>query len=133
MFPFAAAAGCKRTGTRPTVQSPARTTSGDDRTGLRVLYPDPSDHRTRGHNQRARSCRQIHWPYHFAIRVTGVLPGASGRGWITRRERLPRRSWPAGVAVIQVRHNSTGLFLSNGSLSGHCRIIGFMRSLSMVP
>ena len=42
MFPFAPAPG-QMTGTRPTAQSPDAPLSDDDRTGLRVLYPDPSD------------------------------------------------------------------------------------------
>jgi hypothetical protein len=42
MFPFAPPPG-QITGTRPTPQSPDAPLSDDDRTGLRVLYPDPSD------------------------------------------------------------------------------------------
>jgi hypothetical protein len=42
MFPFAPAPG-QFTGSRPTPQSPDAPLSDDDRTGLRVLYPDPSD------------------------------------------------------------------------------------------
>ena len=42
MFPFAPSPG-QMTGTRPTAQSPDAPLSDDDRTGLRVLYPDPSD------------------------------------------------------------------------------------------
>jgi hypothetical protein len=42
MFPFAPPPG-QLTGTRPTTQSPDAQLSDDDRTGLRVLYPDPSD------------------------------------------------------------------------------------------
>jgi len=42
MFPFAAPPG-QFTGTRPTAQSPDAPLADDDRTGLRVLYPDPSD------------------------------------------------------------------------------------------
>ncbi len=42
MFPFAPPPG-QITGMRPTVQSPDAPLSDDDRTGLRVLYPDPSD------------------------------------------------------------------------------------------
>jgi hypothetical protein len=42
MFPFAPPPG-QITGTRPTAQSPDAPLSGDDRTGLRVLYPDPAD------------------------------------------------------------------------------------------
>ena len=42
MFPFAPPPG-QFTGTRPTSQSPDAALSDDDRTGLRVLYPDPSD------------------------------------------------------------------------------------------
>jgi len=42
MFPFAAAPGTI-TGTRPTAQQPDAQLSDDDRTGLRVLYPDPDD------------------------------------------------------------------------------------------
>jgi hypothetical protein len=42
MFPFAPAPG-QFTGTRPTAQSTDAPLSDDDRTGLRVLYPDPSD------------------------------------------------------------------------------------------
>jgi hypothetical protein len=42
MFPFAPPPG-QFTGTRPTAQSPDAPLSDDDRTGLRVLYPDPSD------------------------------------------------------------------------------------------
>jgi hypothetical protein len=42
MFPFAPPPG-QITGVRPTVQSPDAPLSDDDRTGLRVLYPDPSD------------------------------------------------------------------------------------------
>ena len=42
MFPYARAPG-QFTGTRPTAQSPDAPLSEDDRTGLRVLYPDPSD------------------------------------------------------------------------------------------
>jgi hypothetical protein len=42
MFPFAPQPGQIR-GTRPTAQSPDAPLSDDDRTGLRVLYPDPTD------------------------------------------------------------------------------------------
>ena len=42
MFPFAPPPG-QITGTRPTSQSPDAPLSDDDRTGLRILYPDPSD------------------------------------------------------------------------------------------
>ena len=42
MFPFAPQPG-QKTGTRPTAQSPDAPLSEDDRTGLRVLYPDPAD------------------------------------------------------------------------------------------
>jgi hypothetical protein len=42
MFPFAPPPG-QWTGTRPTVQSQDAMLSDDDRTGLRVLYPNPSD------------------------------------------------------------------------------------------
>jgi len=42
MFPFAPPPG-QITGTRPTAQSPDAPLSDDDRTGLRILYPDPSD------------------------------------------------------------------------------------------
>jgi hypothetical protein len=42
MFPFAAPPG-QFSGKRPTVQSPDAPLADDDRTGLRVLYPDPSD------------------------------------------------------------------------------------------
>ena len=42
MFPFAPPPG-QITGTRPTAQSPDAQLSDDDRTGLRVLYPNPSD------------------------------------------------------------------------------------------
>ena len=42
MFPFAPAPG-QFTGTRPTALSPDAPLSDDDRTGLRVLYPDPAD------------------------------------------------------------------------------------------
>jgi matrixin len=42
MFPFAPPPG-QFTGTRPGAQSPDAALSDDDRTGLRVLYPDPAD------------------------------------------------------------------------------------------
>ncbi len=42
MFPFAPPPG-QWTGLRPTVQVPDAPLSDDDRTGLRVLYPDPAD------------------------------------------------------------------------------------------
>jgi hypothetical protein len=42
MFPFAPPPG-QFTGTRPGPQSPDAALSDDDRTGLRVLYPDPAD------------------------------------------------------------------------------------------
>jgi hypothetical protein len=42
MFPFAPPPG-QLTGTRPSTQSPDAPLSDDDRTGLRVLYPDPTD------------------------------------------------------------------------------------------
>jgi hypothetical protein len=42
MFPYAPPPG-HFTGIRPTSQSPDAALSDDDRTGLRVLYPDPSD------------------------------------------------------------------------------------------
>ncbi len=42
MFPIAPPQG-QITGTRPTNQSPDAPLSDDDRTGLRVLYPDPTD------------------------------------------------------------------------------------------
>ncbi|MGA7795674.1 MAG: matrixin family metalloprotease [Candidatus Acidiferrales bacterium] len=42
MFPFSPQPG-QITGTRPTAQSPDAPLSDDDRTGLRVLYPDPGD------------------------------------------------------------------------------------------
>jgi hypothetical protein len=42
MFPFAPAPGTI-SGTRPTEQQPDAPLGDDDRTGLRVLYPDPTD------------------------------------------------------------------------------------------
>src|SRR5271168_3155954 len=42
MYPFASAPGTI-TGMRPTAQQPDAQLSDDDRTGLRVLYPDPTD------------------------------------------------------------------------------------------
>lgn len=42
MFPFAPAPGTI-SGTRPTATQPDAPLSDDDRTGLRVLYPDPAD------------------------------------------------------------------------------------------
>ncbi len=42
MYPFAPAPGTF-SGTRPTPQQPGAPLGEDDRTGLRVLYPDPSD------------------------------------------------------------------------------------------
>jgi Matrixin len=42
MFPFAPPPG-QMTGTRPTTQSPDAPLSDIDRTGLRILYPDPTD------------------------------------------------------------------------------------------
>lgn len=42
MFPFAPAPGTI-TGTQPTTQQPDAPLGDDDRTGLRVLYPDPAD------------------------------------------------------------------------------------------
>lgn len=42
MFPFAPAPGTV-SGTRPTAQQPDAPLGDDDRTGLRVLYPDPTD------------------------------------------------------------------------------------------
>ena len=42
MFPFAPAPG-NISGTRPTAQQPDAPLGDDDRTGLRVLYPDPAD------------------------------------------------------------------------------------------
>ncbi len=42
MFPFAPAPGTI-TGIRPTAQQPDAPLGDDDRTGLRVLYPDPAD------------------------------------------------------------------------------------------
>jgi hypothetical protein len=42
MFPYAPPQG-QFTGMRPTAQSPDAPLSDDDRTGLRVLYPDPTD------------------------------------------------------------------------------------------
>jgi len=42
MFPFATPPG-QITGTRPTAQTPDAPLSDDDRTGLRVLYTDPTD------------------------------------------------------------------------------------------
>lgn len=42
MYPFAPAPGTF-SGTRPTAQQPSAPLGDDDRTGLRVLYPDPSD------------------------------------------------------------------------------------------
>ena len=42
MFPFAPPAG-QFLGSRPTAQTPDGPLSDDDRTGIRVLYPDPND------------------------------------------------------------------------------------------
>jgi hypothetical protein len=42
MYPFAPAPGTF-TGPRPTAQQPDAELSDDDRTGLRILYPDPTD------------------------------------------------------------------------------------------
>jgi len=42
MFPFSPQPG-QMTGTRPTAQSPDAPLSDDDRTGSRMLYPDPGD------------------------------------------------------------------------------------------
>ncbi|HXN52210.1 MAG TPA: matrixin family metalloprotease [Candidatus Acidoferrum sp.] len=42
MYPYAPAPGTF-TGTRPTAQQPDAPLADDDRTGLRILYPDPAD------------------------------------------------------------------------------------------
>src|SRR5260370_3329333 len=42
MFPFAPAPGAF-SGMRPTSQQPDAPLGDDDRTGLRILYPDPAD------------------------------------------------------------------------------------------
>ncbi len=47
MFPFAPAPGTI-SGARPTIQQPDALLGDDDRTGLRVLYPDPADARHQG-------------------------------------------------------------------------------------
>jgi hypothetical protein len=47
MFPFAPAPGTF-SGMRPTTQQPDAPLGDDDRTGLRVLYPDPADAVYRG-------------------------------------------------------------------------------------
>ena len=78
MFPFAPPPG-QFTGTRPTTQSPDAQLSDDDRTGLRVLYPDLSDTvhvgTISGHVLPANPLSLSA----VAGRSNGHLPGASGR------------------------------------------------------
>ena len=73
MFPFAPPPG-QFTGTRPTTQSPDAQLSDDDRAGLRVLYPDPSDTlhvgAIRGHVLPANSIVLPASP----LGVTGIFP-----------------------------------------------------------
>ena len=104
MFPIAPPQG-QITGTRPTNQSPDAPLSDDDRTGLRVLYPDPTDSvhigAISGHVLPAKPPR----PAHFACRRDRHLSRASrcprqcNRNGDRRRDgRLElRRPGPAAI------------------------------------
>jgi len=94
MFPFAPAPGTF-SGTRPTAQQPDAPLGDDDRTGLRVLYPDPTDvaHRgsIRGHilpaNPLALPASPPGVTGIFGAQVaavdatTGAVVGATFAGW----------------------------------------------------
>ncbi|HYL83113.1 MAG TPA: matrixin family metalloprotease [Candidatus Angelobacter sp.] len=84
MFPFAPAPGTI-SGTRPTAQQPDAPLEDDDRTGLRVLYPDPAD----------------------TVHVGSI------RGRITPANALALPAYPPGVTGVFGAHvvavdNSTG-------------------------
>jgi hypothetical protein len=73
MFPFAPPPG-QLTGVRPTAGSPDAQLSDDDRTGLRVLYPDPSDTAHSGTIAgRVLPANPLALPVSPA-RVTGIFP-----------------------------------------------------------
>jgi hypothetical protein len=94
MFPFAPAPGTF-SGTRPTAQQPDAPLGDDDRTGLRVLYPDPTDvvHQgsIRGHilpaNPLALPASPPRVTGIFGAQVaavdatTGAVVGATFAGW----------------------------------------------------
>jgi hypothetical protein len=74
MFPYAPPPG-QFTGVRPTAQSPDAQLSDDDRTGLRVLYPDPTDMAHVGTIQgRVLPANPLALPISPAG-VTGIFPG----------------------------------------------------------
>lgn len=75
MYPFAPAPGTF-SGVRPTAQLPDAPLGDDDRTGLRVLYPDPSD------------------PMH----------AGSIRGRILPANPLSLPAWPPGVTGVMGAH-----------------------------
>jgi hypothetical protein len=83
MFPFAPPPG-QIAGSRPTAQSPDAPLSDDDRTGLRVPYPDPAD------------------TTHIGAISGRVLPANP-----LALPLSPPRCWLAGAAAIPGRRNST--------------------------
>ena len=104
MFPFAPPPG-QITGTRPTAQSPDAPLSDDDRTGLRVLYPDPSDSVHIGAiSGRVLPANPLALPISPAG-VTGIFPAQvvaldNATGAVSRRRdgRLElRRSRPGAI------------------------------------
>ena len=73
MFPFAPPPG-QFTGSRPTAQSPDAPLSDDDRTGLRVLYPDPGESTYAGSIRgRILPANPLMLPV-SPVGVTGVYP-----------------------------------------------------------
>jgi hypothetical protein len=73
MFPFAPPEG-QFTAPRPTAQSPDAPLADDDRTGLRILYPDPSDTTFVGSiSGRILPANPLALPYSPQI-VTGIFP-----------------------------------------------------------
>ena len=130
MFPFAPPPG-QFTGTRPTAQSPDAPLSDDDRTGLRVLYPDPSDAvhvgAISGHVLPANPLALPVSP----AGVTGIFPAQvvavdNATGAVAAAVMAGWSCSDPGPAQFEA------LFPANDCRSGHRRTTRFTRSRSTV-
>jgi hypothetical protein len=106
MFPYARVPGTDAM-PRPTAQQPDAPLGDDDRTGLRVLYPDLSDSLHIGSIQgRILRANLISLP----ASPSGVTQEFLARKW-PPWTLLPATSWPlqsvAGVVLRRARRNST--------------------------
>ena len=126
MFPFAPPPG-QFTAARPSTHSPDAPLSEDDRTGLRILYPDPSDSMHVGTiSGRVLPANPLALPI-LPAGVTGIFPAQvvavdNATGTVTAAVMA------GGVAAIPARRNSTAHFPCSGCRSGRRKVTRFMLS-----